>query len=85
MESFFLYLVKQFADKIGPVGGLIAALLLVLYYFERKAREKLTDRAFDLFTDMTKAMIEFNHTLEGIEHNLDDVERDLAGIKRKEG
>ena len=85
MESFFVYLVKQFADKVGPVGGLIAALLLMLYYFERKARDKLSDRLFDLASETVKAMTEFNRTLEGIEHNIDDVERDLASIRRKEG
>lgn len=85
MESFFMFLVKDLAGKIGPVGGLLVALLVVLYYFERKAREKITDRAFDLFTDVTKAMTEFNSTLEGIEHNLNDVEHEVASIKRRDG
>jgi hypothetical protein len=83
MESFFLFLVKEFSTKVGAVGGLMAALLLVLYYFERKAREKLSDRLFDLASETVKAMTEFNRTLEGIEHNIDDVERDLAGIQRR--
>jgi hypothetical protein len=83
MESFFFFLVKEFSTKIGAGGGLMVALLLVLYYFERKAREELSNRLFDLASETVKAMLEFNHTLEGIEHSIDDVERDLAGIQRR--
>jgi hypothetical protein len=82
MESFFLFLVKELSGKIGPVGGLLVALLVVLYYFERKAREKITDKAFELFTDVAKTMTEFNGTLEDIERHLNDLEHEVVSIKR---
>lgn len=71
MDSFFGFLVKELAKHIGPVGGLLLALVLFLYFYERKSRETLADKLFDLAIKQTSAMTEFNNTFEALDRELD--------------
>ena len=93
MESFFLYLIKELGKQVGPMGGLLIALILFLYFYERKSREMLADKLFDLAMRQTTAMTEFNHTFEALDRELDhgfhhmddhltDIKRSLENIKQ---
>ena len=93
MESFFLYLIKELARQVGPMGGLLIALVLFLYFYERKSREAVADKLFDLAMKQTTTMTEFNHTFEALDRELDhgfhhmdehltDIKHELEGIQK---
>jgi hypothetical protein len=87
MESFFLFVIKELAKQIGPVGGLLVALVLFLYFYERKSRESLADKLYDLSLKQTVAMTEFNKTFEALDreldHGFDHMNEHLTGIKHE--
>jgi len=87
MESFFLYLIKELARQVGPMGGLLIALVLFLYFYERKSREALADKVYDLALKQTTVMTEINSTFEALDRELDHgfhhMDEHLVDVKRE--
>ncbi len=87
MESALAKLVAALASH-GP-GFVVAAIVLVIGYFDRKAykeafskerevNERLADRVISLATDSIKADVEHTVTIQTMSRVLDSVDRRLS-------
>jgi hypothetical protein len=54
---------------------IITAVFIVLFIAERKRKDQLADKLYDLGMAMTKTNTEFNLTLQNVERDIDEIRR----------
>ena len=60
--------------KLGA-PWILAAAFLVLFIAERKKKDQLADKLFELGMAITSAVTEFQGTLHNVERDLEDIKR----------
>jgi len=53
----------------------ITAVFIILFWTERKQKDQLADKLYELGMAMTKTNTEFSLTLRKVEHDIDDIRR----------
>lgn len=68
--------------KLGA-PWIICAVFVVLFVAERKKKDQLADRLFDLAVKVTEKTTEFNVTMKTVERDIDEITRRFNIPKRK--
>lgn len=54
---------------------IVCSVFIILFMAERKRKDQLADKLYDLGMAMTKTNTEFNGTLQKVERDLDEIRR----------